>query len=39
MGKRKMDARRARNVRHGLILAAVALFFFTYALLKFRLGW
>lgn len=30
--------RRAKNIRLGLMLAGVALFFFLYALFKFRLG-
>jgi hypothetical protein len=33
----RRDARRARNVRAGLLLAAVAVFFFVLIVLKF--GW
>lgn len=33
----RRDPRRARNVRAGLLLAAVAVFFFVLILLKF--GW
>ncbi len=32
------DQRRAKNIRLGLMLAAVALFFFFYALFKFRVA-
>lgn len=32
------DDRRAKNIRLGLMLAAVAVFFFAYALFKFRLA-
>ncbi len=32
------DDRRAKNIRLGLILAGVALFFFVYALMKFRMA-
>ena len=32
------DDRRAKNLRLGLLLAAVAVFFFLYALFKFRLA-
>lgn len=32
------DDRRAKNIRLGLILAGIAVFFFVYALMKFRLA-
>jgi hypothetical protein len=32
------DDRRAKNIRLGLLLAGVAVFFFLYALFKFRLA-
>jgi len=32
------DDRRAKNIRLGLILAGVAVFFFVFALMKFRLA-
>jgi len=32
------DPRRAKNIRLGLVLAGVALFFFLYALFKFRVA-
>lgn len=32
------NERRARNIKLGLALAAVALFFFVYVILKFRGG-
>lgn len=35
---RMSDDRRAKNIRLGLLLAAVAVFFFLYALFKFRLA-